>query len=386
MQRRDFLRLLGTAALIPLSTELAFAAAPHADYRRLLVLVELKGGNDGLNTVIPYADDEYHQLRPRLGIARDQVLQLDEFTGLHPSLQALMPLWQAKEVAIVQGVGYPKPNLSHFRSIEIWDTASDSDEYREQGWLTQLFTAVSPPRSFAADGVLLGSQELGPLAGGRTRAIALNNPEAFARQGRNMPAPAARTPNPALAHLLKVEDDIRQAAEDLKSDYDFHTEFPQTAFGNNLKTAAQVVAASTGVAAIRVTLNGFDTHSNQLATQTRLLAEFAGGMAAFKSALQEIRKWDSTLIMTYAEFGRRAHENGSTGTDHGTASAHFRIGGKVKGGLYGARPVLTQLESGNLRHAVDFRQLYATAAEQWWQLPARRVFGGRFAPLNVLRV
>jgi len=386
MQRRDFLRLLGTAALIPLSTELAFAAAPHADYRRLLVLVELKGGNDGLNTVIPYADDEYHQLRPRLGIARDQVLQLDEFTGLHPSLQALMPLWQAKEVAIVQGVGYPQPNLSHFRSIEIWDTASDSDEYREQGWLTQLFTAVSPPRSFAADGVLLGSQELGPLAGGRTRAIALNNPEAFARQGRNMPAPAAHVPNPALAHLLKVEDDIRQAAEDLKSDYDFHTEFPQTAFGNNLKTAAQVVAASTGVAAIRVTLNGFDTHSNQLATQTRLLAEFAGGMAAFKSALQEIRKWDSTLIMTYAEFGRRAHENGSTGTDHGTASAHFLIGGKAKGGLYGERPVLTQLENGNLRHAVDFRQLYTAAAERWWQLPARSVFGGRFRPLDIIRV
>lgn len=384
MQRRDFLRLAGTAALIPWSTELAFATAPRAAYQRLLVLVELKGGNDGLNTVIPYADEDYYRLRPRLGIARDQVLQLDEFTGLHPSLKALWPLWQAREVAIVQGVGYPQPNLSHFRSIEIWDTASDSDEYREQGWLTQLFTASPPPRSFAADGVLLGSQELGPLAGGKTRAIALNNPEAFARQGRNMPAPAVRTSNPALAHLLKVEDDIRQAAEDLKSDYSFHTEFPQHAFGNNLKTAAQVVAASTGVAAIRVTLNGFDTHSNQLNTQTRLLAEFAEGMTAFKAALQEIRRWDSTMVMTYAEFGRRVHENGSTGTDHGTANAHFLIGGRLRGGLYGERPMLTQLENGNLRHAVDFRQLYATVAEKWWQLPARRAFGGRFAPLDVV--
>lgn len=385
MQRRDFLRLLGTAALIPFSTELAFAAAPRADYQRLLVLVEFKGGNDGLNTVIPYADDEYYRLRPRLGIARDQVMQLDEFTGLHPSLKTLLPLWQTNEVAIVQGVGYPQPNLSHFRSIEIWDTASDSDEYREQGWLTQLFTVAPPPRTFAADGVLLGSQELGPLAGGRTRAIALNNPEVFSRQGRNMPAPAVHTPNPALAHLLKVEDDIRLAAEDLKSDYSFRSEFPQTVFGNNLKTAAQVVATSTGVAAIRVTLNGFDTHSNQLATQSRLLAEFAGGMAAFKSALQEIRKWDSTLIMTYAEFGRRAHENGSTGTDHGTASAHFLLGGRVKGGLYGERPALTQLQNGNLRHAVDFRQLYATVAECCWLLPGHSVFGGRFRPLDVVR-
>lgn len=386
MRRRDFLRLAGTAALIPWNTQLAFAAAPRADYQRLLVLVELKGGNDGLNTVIPYADDAYRRLRPRLGIARDQVLQLDEATGLHPSLKALLPLWQAKEVAIVQGVGYPKPNLSHFRSIEIWDTASDSDEYQDLGWLTQLFAAAPPPRRFAADGVLVGSQELGPLAGGKTRAIALNNPEAFARQGRNMPAPVAQTRNPALAHLLKVEDDIRQAAEDLKSDYSFRTEFPPHAFGNNLKTAAQVVAASTGVAAIRVTLNGFDTHSNQLATQTRLLAEFAGGMAAFKSALQEIHKWESTLIMTYAEFGRRAHENGSAGTDHGTANAHFLIGGNVNGGLYGERPPLTQLENGNLRHAVDFRQLYTTAAEHWWQLPARSVFGGRFQPLDVIKV
>ncbi|MEK7711638.1 MAG: DUF1501 domain-containing protein, partial [Pseudomonadota bacterium] len=351
----------------------------------LLVLVELKGGNDGLNSVIPYADSSYYRLRPRLGIARDQVVQLDAATGLHPALKPLWPLWQSKELAIVQGVGYPKPNLSHFRSIEIWDTASDSDDYLEQGWLSQVFGRNPPPRPFAADGVVVGSSELGPLAGGSTRAIALANTEQFLRQAKQMDASGGQSRNPALAHLLKVEGDIRQAAIGLRSEHSFRTDFPKNLFGNNIKTAAQVVAANAGVAVIKLSHNGFDTHSNQLTVQARLLAELAEGLTVFRSAMQELNRWDTTLVMTYAEFGRRPQENGSGGTDHGTANAHFVLGGRVQGGLYGERPALTQLESGNLRHAVDFRQLYATAAERWWGLPARSLFGGRYAPLEVLR-
>jgi uncharacterized protein (DUF1501 family) len=385
MSRRDFLRLIGAGALVPWNSHLAFAAAPAVNYDRLLVLVELRGGNDGLNTVIPYADAGYYRLRPRLGIARDQVVQLDEATGLHPALQPLMPLWQSQELAIVQGIGYPHPNLSHFRSIEIWDTASDSDDYLQQGWLSQLFGWNPTPRRFAADGVIIGSSDLGPLAGGSTRAIALANTEQFMRQAKQMDASGGQSRNPALAHLLKVESDIRQAASGLWSEHDFRTDFPKNGFGNHIKTAAQVVAANAGVAVIRISHNGFDTHSNQLKTQARLLTELADGLAAFKSAMQELKRWDTTLVMTYAEFGRRPQENGSGGTDHGTANAHFMLGGRVQGGLYGERPALTQLESGNLRHAVDFRQLYATAAERWWGLPTRSLFGGKFAPLEVLR-
>jgi len=385
MNRRDFLRLIGAGALIPWDAQLAFAAAPAADYRRLLVLVELKGGNDGLNSVIPYADSSYYRLRPRLGIARDQVVQLDAATGLHPSLKPVWPLWQAKELAIVQGVGYPKPNLSHFRSIEIWDTASDSDDYLEQGWLSQVFGRNPPPRLFAADGVVVGSSELGPLAGGSTRAIALANTEQFLRQAKQMDASGGQSRNPALAHLLKVEGDIRQAASGLRSEHSFRTDFPKHGFGNNIKAAAQVVAANAGVAVIKLSHNGFDTHSNQLTVHARLLTELAEGLAAFKSAMQELNRWDTTLLMTYAEFGRRPQENGSGGTDHGTANAHFVLGGRVQGGLYGDRPALTQLESGNLRHVVDFRQLYVTVAERWWGLPARSLFGGKYAPLEILR-
>jgi len=386
MLRRDFLRLIGAGALIPWNAQLAFAAAPAADYRRLLVLVELKGGNDGLNSVIPYADASYFRLRPRLGIARDQVVPLDAATGLHPALKPLWPLWQAQELAIVQGVGYPKPNLSHFRSIEIWDTASDSDDYLEQGWLSQVFGRNPPPRPFAADGVVVGSSEFGPLAGGSTRVIALANTEQFLRQAKQMETGGGQSRNPALAHLLKVEGDIRQAASGLRSGHSFRTDFPKNGFGINIKTAAQVVAANAGVAVIKLSHNGFDTHSNQLNVHARLLTELAEGLAAFKSAMQELNRWDTTLVMTYAEFGRRPQENGSGGTDHGTANAHFVLGGRVQGGLYGERPILTQLESGNLRHAVDFRQLYATAAERWWGLPARSLFGGKYAPLEIVRV
>jgi uncharacterized protein (DUF1501 family) len=384
MQRREFLKLLGAAPLAAWSGDSVRAATP-AEYTRLLVLVELKGGNDGLNTLVPYADPAYARLRPRLAIARDQVVQLDTRTGLHPSLKPLLPLWQAKEFAIVEGVGYPDPNLSHFRSIAIWDTASASKEYLDEGWLAQVFGRYPPPRQFAADGVVVGSPELGPLAGGAVRAVAMNSTEQFLRQAQRVEPAAGPGRNPALAHLLKVENDIRQAANGLRSEHRFRVEFPKNMLGNNLKTAAQVVAANSRVAVIKVSHNGFDTHSNQSPAHARLLAELAEGLAAFKAAMQELNRWDSTLVMTYAEFGRRPQENGSHGTDHGTANVHFLLGGRVKGGLYGERPSLTNLDGGNLRHTVDFRSLYATAVEKWWGLPAGGLFGGRYRPLDLMK-
>ena len=159
MKRRDFLNCLGGAGLLALTPSLA-AAAGAAPYQRLLILVEIKGGNDGLNTVAPYTDPDYYFLRPRIGIHREQVLQISDRLGFHPSLQALLPLWQARELAVVQGVGYANPNLSHFRSIEIWDTASNSEETLQQGWLARTFASAPPPAAFAADGVLVHIQRV----------------------------------------------------------------------------------------------------------------------------------------------------------------------------------------------------------------------------------
>lgn len=391
--RRRFLR---TSAAWPVARALpgaafgaaavSFAATPVTDpYRKLLVLVELKGGNDGLNTVVPYTDPAYYALRPKLAIARDDVVQLSDRIGLHPALAPLAAFWRERELAVLQGVGYPAPNLSHFRSIEIWDTASPSDVYLQDGWLTRVFAHRPVDASYAADGVVIGSNDLGPLSGNGARTIALGDTQAFLRRA-SLARPAAAASNPALAHILKVEADIVQARGHLIAEHAFETEFPTTPFGNAVKTAAKVIANPTGVAAVRLTLTGFDTHTNQAGTHARLLAELAGGLTALKSALFELERWNESLIVTYAEFGRRPKENLSLGTDHGTANAHFVLGGRVAGGLYGEAPDLASLGAdGNPRHALDFRDIYATVLEGWWNVDSRRALGGRFASVSFLR-
>jgi len=384
VNRRDFLNAIGAGSVACLAPGAAFAQRSGAAYDRLLVLVELKGGNDGLNTVVPYADPAYAGLRPRLAVPRDQVLQLDPQTGFHPALEPLMAPWKNRELAVVQGVGYPDPNLSHFRSIDIWDTASGSNEYLTEGWLARAFAAAPAPAAFAADAVVVGGAEMGPLRGG-VRAIALANPEQFLRQARYA-APAGQARNAALQHILRVEENIAQAAARLSGNRAFATPFPAHPFGNAVRTAAQLVAGEAGVAAIKIALGGFDTHSGQPARHAQLLKALAEGLDALKQAFVELGRWDSALIMTYSEFGRRPRENLSNGTDHGTASVHLLLGGRVKGGLYGLPPALSRLDgNGNLPYAVDFRDVYATVLERWWGTDSARALRGRFATLDVIR-
>jgi uncharacterized protein (DUF1501 family) len=378
--RRDF---LGLAALVPFAGTRTLAAAMAQPARRLLILVELRGGNDGLNTVVPYADPAYASLRPRLAIGRDQVVKLTEKAGLHPSLEKLHARWEARELAIVEGVGYPQPNLSHFRSIEIWDTASKSDEYLEAGWLARAFAASPSPASFAADGVVVGTGSMGPLAGGPARSIALADPAQFLRNAR-LARGEGETRNAALAHILRVERDVRASAEKLTADRRFETAFPAGAFGNAVGTAAQLAANESGVAVVRLSLGSFDTHANQQGTHANLLRQLAEGIDTLRAALIEAGRWNTTVIATYAEFGRRPRENQSGGTDHGTASVHLVTGGAVKGGLYGAAPALDRLDgNGNLPHAVDFRGYYATFLERWWGIDSKPVLGGRFETLPI---
>ena len=394
MDRRRFLHTtLGALAARPLAgslggltASLAVAAPVVAPaYERLLVLVELKGGNDGLNTVVPYADPAYYALRPKLAIARDSVIPLGDRVGLHPALRPLAAEFAAGRLAVLQGVGYPAPNLSHFRSIEIWDTAARSDQYLPDGWLTRTFASAAPPAGFAADGVVIGSNDMGPLAGRNTRALALANTEAFLRRARLAHA-EPQLGNRALAHILKTESDVVAAAARLDGSRTFATTFPATAFGNVVRTACHVAASPGGVACLRLTLNGFDTHTGQAPTHARLLGELADGLIALKQGLEEIGRWNDTLVVTYAEFGRRPRENLSAGTDHGTASAHFALGGRVAGGLYGAGPDLAHLGGdGNLAFALDFRSVYATALERWWGVDSRGVLDARYETLPLLR-
>ena len=405
MKRREFLAAAaaaGTSLCLPGAVWAQGGAALPGEaatgYDNLLILVELKGGNDGLNTVVPFADPLYYSYRANIGVRRDQAIQLDERTALHPSLAPLLPMWQAKQLAIVQGVTYPQPNLSHFRSIEIWDTASRSDQYLREGWLTRAFAGAPVPQGFAADALVLGSAEMGPLANG-ARAIALVNPAQFARASRLVTPVSLKERNPALAHILDVENDIVRAADQLRprpGQYVLKTAFPPGPFGASIRTAMEALASGDtaqgvpvpgkGVATVRLTLNGFDTHQNQPARHIGLLQQFAAGMVAMRGALVEMGRWDRTMIVTYAEFGRRVRENQSRGTDHGTASAHFVAGGRVAGGLYGQAPQLAQLDgNGNLPMSVDFRQIYATVLGPWWGLDARAVLQGDYRPLPILR-
>ena len=386
MNRRHFMAALASGAgMLALGPHVSVMAAAPSQ-KRLLVLVELKGGNDGLNTLVPYADPAYFALRPRVAIARDAVLQLSGSVGLHPALQPLMPMWEAGELAVLQGVGYPAPNLSHFRSIEIWHTASGSQEVRQQGWLARAFELNPGPASYFAEGVRVGQGDMGPLAGSGVRSIALANIDQFLRQARMARPVEGGAAKSALGHIMQVDQDIAAAAGRIQPGMRAAGEFPKGAFGEAVKTACQVLESGAGVGAICLTLNGFDTHQNQLGRHAALLRELGEGLAALKNALVAQARWRDTLVLTYAEFGRRPKENQSGGTDHGTASVHFACGGAVRGGLYGAMPSLNDLDgSGNLRHTLDFRGVYATVLNRWWGMDAQSILGARHSDAGFLR-
>jgi uncharacterized protein (DUF1501 family) len=390
MRRREFIATasaLSAFALLP--------AAVHAKARALgwrtdrsLVLIELAGGNDGLNMIVPYADPAYHRLRPRIGIKRDAVVQLDERMGLHPALAPLRAAWTAGDVAIVQGVGYSHPNRSHFRSTDIWETGSDSDRVLTEGWLARALAPLDRPRDRLADAVVLGGGT-GPVAGDRLRAVTMTDPQRFLNQSRGMRAPHADSVNPALAHIIFVEHEIADTAKELRQVLarapQVIGDFPKGRFGHELSVAARVIAAGAVVPVYKLALGSFDTHVNQPGRQEQLLRQLGQGLAAFRTALAAAGRWDKVMVMTYSEFGRRVAENGSNGTDHGTAAPHFVIGGTVKGGLYGSPPNLADLDAGDLRYAIDYRRLYATAVREWWQVKTGSAASGDHRPLAIVK-
>jgi uncharacterized protein (DUF1501 family) len=342
---------------------------------RILLLVELKGGNDGLNTVIPYADPHYRQLRPALGIAREKVLQLDERVGLHEKLEPLMESWKAKDFAIVQGVGYPNPNRSHFRSIEIWDTASSSSQTLSEGWVARSFEHTKLPAGVGVDSIVIDTNSL-PLMGPDLRTIVMQDAENFLRQAEAMKdrQQVADGGNPALRHLLAVRREVNAAAAGLRAKLhaapppaqDYAQEGP---LGRQLDLATRIITSQVPVIAVKIALGGFDTHANQAPVHERLLGLLANGLATFRRNMIAAGRWDDVLVLTYSEFGRRAKQNASGGTDHGTAAPHFVMGGKVKGGLHGSYPSLADLQDGDLRHTVDFRDVYSTIARGCWAQP-----------------
>lgn len=338
---------------------------------RILLLVELKGGNDGLNTLVPYADPKYRELRTGIGVAREKVIQLDEKVGLNGKLEPLMDSWKAGDLAILQGVGYPYPNRSHFRSIEIWDTASASNQTLSEGWIAQAFSGAKIAKGVGVDCIVADTNAL-PSTGPTLRTIVMQDAENFLRQANAVKSSTMGDGgNPALRHLLAVRQKINAAAAGLRdrlraAPAPAHPYSEEFLLGRQLDLATRIIAAKVPVVAIKVALGGFDTHANQAQTHERLLAFLAQSLATLRQNLIAADLWKDVVVMTYSEFGRRARQNASGGTDHGTAAPHFVMGGGVKGGLHGAYPSLADLQDGDLRHTVDFRNVFATVAQGCW--------------------
>ncbi len=377
----------------------ALAQAPlGANDDRILIIVNFQGGNDGLNTVVPFGMPSYYRYRPTLGVAQNDVLRIDNTIGLNPALKPLKDMYDAGKVAIVQGVGYPNPDLSHFRSTEIWQTSAPTS-YLSTGWLGRYLDGANLPATNLFNAVALADVLPQVLVGERVDVPAIAQLNGYGLQsdrrgsvGRDAFhafAQDAQVPfrSPYLAHVAEIEDHAQRGAEELPAliaGYKAQATYPSTAIGRSFALAAQIAGTKIGTRVLYIQHGSFDTHTTQKATQDRLLADFANAVSAFYTDLAAHGNDKRVLTVTFSEFGRRVGENASRGTDHGTASPLFAIGGGLKGGLYGTQPSLDDLDNGNLKFSTDFRSVYATLLERWLERPSAPIVGGTYAPLPLL--
>lgn len=378
----------------------AFGAA-QAPGERILVVVQLSGGNDGLNTVVPYEDEIYKKKRPSLALDANRVIKLENGLGLHPSMTAAEALLEKRWLSIVQGVGYPNPNRSHFESMDIWNTASNPAPDRTAGWLGRAFDVQQKAGHIGVDppGMHLGA-EVQPLAlaARETPSPSIRSLDQFkletggdaARPGAI--AAAAAAPRPAASDLLKFVQTRTTAALEVSrriagsgQNYKSSVSYPTTPLAGKLKQVAQLIDAGLGTRVYYVSLDGFDTHSDQANAHAGLLSQLAGALSAFAEDLQAHGHLDRVLTLTFSEFGRRVEENASRGTDHGAAAPLFLVGSRVQPGLIGKQPKLDDLADGDVKFHTDFRAVYAALLTQWLGWSAEPILGEGFAPAGVLR-
>ncbi|MFL6539377.1 MAG: DUF1501 domain-containing protein [Chthoniobacterales bacterium] len=431
--RRSFLRTsaLGAAAAwtLPVFIEKTFLAlhAQAADALtqsltgkdgRILVVLQLAGGNDGLNTIVPFADDIYYRSRPKLGIAADKVLKLDNYAGLNGRLTGLKSLFDEGHLAVVQGVGYPNPNRSHFRSTEIWQTASDAERNENEGWLGKYFDSCCRGADPTV-GVAIGEQMPQAFAATNPTGVTFAKPEqfrwlpsdkqamsaeeAFFRQLNGMDEESSSLPNDGgsigtLPGRAKAEqstlDFLQRTALDaqLSSDkilaiarkYKSTVAYPQGQLAASLSLIARMIAGGLPTRVYYASQGGYDTHAGQINAHDRLMGELNDALAAFVADLKQQGNFDRVLLMTFSEFGRRVTENANNGTDHGAAAPMFLLGGGVKPGLYGKYPSLADLDHGDLKFNTDFRSVYGTVLDQWLGAPSQTVLGRRFPAMSMI--
>ena len=399
MNRRDFLRYSGLATagtmMIPNFLK-AHQYSLGGSNGKVLVVIQLSGGNDGLNTVVPYRNDIYYRERPSLAIERSKVLTLSDEIGLNPALSSLRDLYGDGRVRVINNVGYPNPDRSHFRSMDIWQTASGSSEYLSTGWLGRYLDSECSDYQDAPHKMLEIDDTLSlAMKGSKGNGLALLDPEKFYNQ----------TQKGMIGSLLKAaknDDDhddpvsyLYKTLADTKSSADYLyqkgkmqknlAEFPDNELGKSLKTISGLINSGIDTTVYYVSVSGFDTHVGQRGRQERLLTQYSEAVSAFISELKKQGQLDRTMVLTFSEFGRRVRQNGSNGTDHGTANNIFLIGGPPRSSvIYNESPSLTDLDGGDLRYTIDFRDVYASLLRDWLGAKDTEILGKQFLGLKGL--
>lgn len=372
------------------------AAGKRIDPDNVLVVIQLSGGNDGLNTIVPYLQDAYYKLRPNLAVPKDKVIPATDSLGFHPALAGLASLFQKGKVAIVNNVGYPNANRSHFKSMDIWQSASP-DGSLKYGWIGRAFdqNCESGPLHAIA-GIGLSTEK--PLALTARRAsipvfaslgdiqnmVADADAERMLREIQGMEAKQGST----IRQIQLANNTALDAISALKtnlSQYELKQSYGDDAFGRGFRQIAQIVATSPQTRVVYFSAGGFDTHARQLDQHERLLKGFSDGLAAFQAEMEACGKADKVLTLVFSEFGRRSYENGSAGTDHGAAAPMFLVGNSVKGTLHNPQIDLHNLDDGDLRFQTDFRQVYATVLENWTGNDSKTILGQDFKTLPLLK-
>ncbi len=396
--RRDFLaRGLRDSSLIALAPTLpgflarTALAAPPAKDGRILVVVQLDGGNDGINTVVPFKDDGYARYRKAIRLPEKRLVKINGEVGLHPAMGAAGKLLDSGWLAIVPGVGYPNPNRSHFRSREIWQSARfDPLDHTGLGWIGRALDGGPRPVDGAPAALLIGPDSPPPaLRGRRSVSAALDRLDDYVLTDKDEAAGSIEAHADELSQFLRRSLlDAYATADRLEAIAKFNearTSYPESALAERLRLTARLIKAGLGTRVYYLEQGDYDTHGHQVARHAPLLEDLSGSLKAFLDDLAASRLADRVVVMVFSEFGRRVAENGSMGTDHGTAGPVLLAGSQVRPGLIGSYPSLTDLVDGDLKMTVDFRSVYATLLQNWLGLPTREALGDDFEPLPLFR-
>jgi len=385
MHRRQILNSLLSGLILPL-VPLKIASAAAKTGRRI-VLIELSGANDGLNTVIPFTNDRYFDLRPKLAIQKDARFNISNSLALHSALTDLGSVWERGDLAVIQGLGYPGANRSHFKSIALWETGGDGSGSGETGWLTEDIEGLGSAYDFDAHGISLDGG-MGVFTSKNGVWLSMTSAEQFKRLSQTAMTAKTTSQNPALEMLLTraaaLNSSMERITNKLNTSRGRNFNMRAGDLGRQLSLASTLIAAGIDTPVLKVKIDGFDTHEDQPWRHQRLLEDLGRAMSGFAQQMRKIGQWDNTLVLTYSEFGRRAVENSTRGTDHGTAAPHFLAGGSINGGIYGKHPSLSKLIDGDMQFTMDYRSVYDWVLSQWFEIENNRFKAYRTAELNTL--